>query len=116
MILLSLLFSLHAAAAPKLSCTATYRTLDKNQQSVVKTISMEVVAPAPGYTRHEASLEGKYLSVLEEPGSDDALTQITHEPDYTRGSVTRSAPDSRGMISLSEVVGATVHRIECLRK
>jgi hypothetical protein len=114
-LLLSVLLSVQALAATTLSCNALFLSRNENE-SIRKEIALSAVQLGGCHVRHEATLEGKYLSVMEEPNSDELLTQIVHEPTYTIGSVNRASLSKSGRLSLSEVNGATVHRIECQRK
>lgn len=110
--LLALLLSSFTFAASDLSCQAIYRTLDESQRSIEETVAMKVAQAGAGATRYEAELRGKYFSVTADRDGD-LLVQITTAPDYTKGSVSKGRLDSLGRYSLSEVDGATVHRLEC---
>lgn len=111
----ALLFTLTAFAdAPKaqMSCTAVYRTLDKNNDTVEKSQPLTARAYAD-QVKHETDFQGKFFVLSEDHG--DLFAQITTAPDYTKGTVVRGAADSLGRFNATEVDGFTVYRLECSR-
>jgi hypothetical protein len=102
----------HAAETGSLECKAIYRATDAQNHTTEKTVGMDVSLARGGMIKYEADLEGKHFSLIEEKGSS-MLAQITTAPDYTKGVVSRAEPDSSGRITLTEVDGFTIHRMEC---
>ncbi len=106
--------SVSLAASADISCKAIYRTLDEKNNTVEREQALTPRTIA-GDVKHEADFEGKFFSVLQDGKSGDLFAQITAAPDYLKGSVVRGALDSSGRFTSTEVVGPTIHRIECAR-
>lgn len=111
MLSILLLSQMALAADGATTCKAIYRTLDEHRNSIEQVVELKSQRIG-SVLRHEADLQGKFFSVVEQ-ADGNLLLQITTAPDYTRGSVTAVRPDESGAASLSEVNGVTVHRLEC---
>ena len=100
--------------SPGVACTAIFRSLDSKNESIEQKKRLAPSAAIGSDVKLEADLNGRHFSATEE-ANGDLFAQIISAPAYTKGSVFRGALDSQGRFSSSEVIDATVYRIECQR-
>lgn len=100
-------------AHAELKCQAVYRSLDSQERTVEKRAAIPLARVYGEDAKYELDFEGRFYTVTENRKSGDLFAQITLAPDYTKGTVVRGAADSQGRFTASEVVGFTVHRLEC---
>ena len=114
----AILLSLNSfAETPKaqMSCTAIFRTLDKNGNTVERSLNLPVEGTIGDQIKHRGDFEGKSFSLIEDRISGDLFGQIITNSDDTKGTVFRGAADSVGRFNATEVIGFTVYRMECSR-
>ncbi len=102
-----------APAQAELKCRAVYRSLDSAERTVEKSAVIPLARVYGEEAKYELDFEGRFYAITENRKSGDLFAQITVAPDYTKGTVLRGAADSEGRFTASEVVGFTVHRLEC---
>lgn len=114
--IISLFSALSAQASgpeSNLKCMAEFRTVDANKIAIVKQQPLAITGKWPNVVKHEATLEGRFFSINEDLENSDIFAIIGREADLTKGIVTRSALDSSGRFSSTEVDGQTTYKLIC---
>jgi hypothetical protein len=104
-------------AAPKITCLATYlsKNLETNEQ-IRKSEKFILEMDTGANSKYSAELEGKMFYLDLDKSVNDYIMTIVTGPDYTQGVISKARPNSDGRLTLSEVNGHTVYRMDCLVK
>lgn len=103
------------ALADGLECRAIFRSVDQNGRVIEMIESIPVLQRFGVMTQYAIDHQGRHFHVSDD-GGQTYLVQIVQPPDYTRGIVTRAAPDARGTLNVAEVNGHDVYKVECKKR
>lgn len=113
--ILSILTLLSSTSAFSIECRAIDRYNQAEKRIVETEIQLVKTYDVSAILKLEGALNGKLYFLTYDGDQGDALMQIVDGNDYTKGVVSRSAFNKHGRMSLSQVDGESVHRLECSR-
>jgi hypothetical protein len=113
--LLALISVICSFNAYSIECTAHHRHVDEDGQLVQSQTKLTTTLEIGDILNLECELNGQLYFLDFNKADDDGLLQIVDASDYTKGIVSRSSFNKRGVMSLTLVDNQTVHRLECTR-
>jgi len=98
-----------------LRCLASHMQLGSSNSLVNEVVDMQIESQSGAHILFSVHLSDRSFFAVFFRDSEELLLQIIHQNDETKGIVTRGGFDNKGQISMSEVSGETVYRLQCLR-